>query len=145
MAYVRALADGTLQLHRMNGDGTGDVTLTPPIINPGLPVFSRDGTEIAGTGYDPAASGQHSSDVFGISTATGAVRKLVDNHVQLDPVNQAFSYTFPLYKAFSPNHAALAVLSVVQTGGPNSGHDGGGVVELPGLEVYSLTAAANPL
>ncbi|MEP7071150.1 MAG: hypothetical protein ABI839_02060 [Verrucomicrobiota bacterium] len=145
VVYVKALADGTLQLHRMNGDGTGDVTLTPPIIIPGLPVFSRAGTEIAVTGYDPAASEQHSSDVFGISTATGAVRKLVDNHDQLDPVNQAFSYTFPLYKAFSPNHAALAVFSVVQTGGPNSGHDGGGVVELPVLEVYSLTAAANPL
>lgn len=144
IAYVRALSDTHLQVRRMNSNGTGDAAFNLPFTLVGFPTFSRDGKEMAVAAYEPILQGLHSWNVFGVNTATGAVRKLTDYHDILDPTHSAFSYTFPYYKAFSPNHAFLATFSVTQTGG--SGDSGGGNVStVPVLEIHSLNSVANPI
>ena len=140
IAYVSVGQNGTLQLHQMNADGSGDTLIGVPFSNPGFPTWSRDGALLAVTAFDGALQGLHTQNVYSISRATGAVQKLTDYHDILDPNNVALSYTFPYYKAFSPDRSALATFSLTQTGG-----GGNGVVDLPVLEIHSLTGAANPI
>ena len=141
IAYVSVNPNGTLQLHQMNADGGGDVSLPLPFANGGLPSWSRDGAQLAVTASDPALPGVHTQNVYSISRATGAIQRLTDYHDIIDPGNVALSYTFPYHKAFSPDRSALATFSITQTGGVG----GNGVVDLPVLEVHSLTATANPI
>jgi hypothetical protein len=141
IAYVSAGPNGTFQLHQMNADGSGDVSIPVPFSNPGFPTWSRDGALLAVTAFDGALQGLHTQNVYSISRATGAVQKLTNYLDILDPVNTALSYTFPYYKAFSPDRTALATFSLTQTGGAGSN----GVVDLPVLEIHSLTGAANPI
>jgi len=140
ISYVSVGPNGTFQLHQMNADGSGDVSIPVPFSNPGYPTWSRDGALLAFTAYEPSLTGLHTQNVYSISRATGGVQKLTDYHDLLDPNNVAASYTFPYYKAFSPDRAALATFSLTQTGG-----GGNGVVDLPVLEIHSLTGAANPI
>jgi hypothetical protein len=140
IAYVSAGPNGTLQLHQMNADGTGDVVVPVPFSNPGFPTWSRDGAVLAVTAFDGSLQGLHTQNVYGISRATGAAQKLTNYLDILDPQNVAASYTFPYYKAFSPDRSALATFSLTQTGG-----GGNGVVDLPVLEIHSLTGVANPI
>ena len=141
IAYVSVGQNGTLQLHQMNADGSGDTLIGVPFSNPGFPTWSRDGALLAVTAFDGALQGLHTQNVYSISRATGAVQKLTNYLDIIDPNNVALSYTFPYYKAFSPDRSALATFSLTQTGGTGSN----GVVDLPVLEIHSLTAAANPI
>ncbi|MEY2498210.1 MAG: hypothetical protein QOD12_1766 [Verrucomicrobiota bacterium] len=140
IAYVSVGQNGTLQLHQMNADGSGDTLIGLPFSNPGFPTWSRDGALLAVTAFDGTLQGLHTQNVYSISRATGALQKLTNYLDILDPQNVALSYTFPYYKAFSPDRSALATFSLTQTGG-----GGNGVVDLPVLEIHSLTAAANPI
>lgn len=144
IAYVSVNANGTLQLHQMNADGSGDVSIPVPFSSPGFPTWSRDGALLAVTAFDGALQGLHTQNVYSISRNTGAVQKLTNYLDILDPANVAFSYTFPYYKAFSPDRSAIATFSIAQTGG-TEGSGGSGVVDLPVLEIHSLTGAANPI
>lgn len=140
ISYVSVGPNGTFQLRQMNPGGGGDTQIGVPFSNPGFPTWSRDGAQLAFTAYEPSLTGLHTQNVYSISRATGAVQKLTNYLDILDPMNTAFSYTFPYYKAFSPDRSALATFSLTQTGG-----GGNGVVELPVLEIHSLTGAANPI
>jgi hypothetical protein len=140
IAYVSVGPNGTFQLRQMNADGSGDTLIGVPFSNPGFPTWSRDGAFLAVTAFDGALQGLHTQNVYSISRATGAVQKLTNYLDILDPANVAASYTFPYYKAFSPDRSALATFSLTQTGG-----GGNGVVDLPVLEIHSLTGAANPI
>ena len=140
IAYVSVGPNGTFQLHQMNADGTGDTLIGVPFSNPGFPTWSRDGALLAVTAFDGALQGLHTQNVYAISRATGGVQKLTNYLDILDPANVALSYTFPYYKAFSPDRSALATFSLTQTGG-----GGNGVVDLPVLEIHSLTGVANPI
>lgn len=139
IAYVSLGGDGTLQLRQMNADGAGDAPIALPFATFVFPTWSRDGTQLAVTARDPARPNQRSWNVFSLDRATGATRALTDFHDLVDPVNGALSYTFPYYKAFSPDRSAIAVYSLAQTLGSGS------VVGLPVLEVHSTTTVANPL
>ena len=140
IAYVSVGQNGTLQLHQMNADGSGDTLIGLPFSNPGFPTWSRDGALLAVTAFDGTLQGLHTQNVYSISRATGALQKLTNYLDILDPQNVALSYTFPYYKAFSSDRSALATFSLTQTGG-----GGNGVVDLPVLEIHSLAAAANPI
>ncbi len=140
IAYVSVGPNGTFQLHQMNADGSGDTLIGVPFSNPGFPTWSRDGALLAVTAFDGALQGLHTQNVYSISRATGAVQKLTNYLDILDPANVALSYTFPYYKAFSTDRSALATFSLTQTGG-----GGNGVVDLPVLEIHSLTGTANPI
>src|ERR1700674_2527418 len=140
IAYVSVGPNGTFQLHQMNADGSGDTLIGLPFSNPGFPTWSRDGALLAVTAFDGTLQGLHTQNVYSVSRATGGVQKLTNYLDILDPQNVALSYTFPYYKAFSPDRSALATFSLTQTGG-----GGNGVVDLPVLEIHSLTGVANPI
>lgn len=145
IAYVSVGGNGALQLRRMNADGSGDAAFALPFSVFLFPTWSRDGGLLAITATDPNRSPQKTQNVFAINMRTGGLVQLTNFHDQLDPQTNSFSYTFPWYKAFSPDRSALAINALAQTGGPNDTNDGGGVVNLPILEVHSLTVTANPI
>jgi hypothetical protein len=140
ISYVSVGPNGTFQLRQMNAGGSGDTQIGVPFANPGFPTWSRDGALLSFTAFEASLTGLHTQNVYSVSRATGAVQKLTNYLDILDPLNVALSYTFPYYKAFSPDRSALATFSLTQTGG-----GGNGVVELPVLEIHSLTATANPI
>ena len=143
--YTAVDANGNSHLARINGDGTGNTGINLPFTTLINPTWSRDGLVVAVTAVDPKAGSQHSSNVFGFAPTTGGISQLTNFTDIFDPQTNSFSYTFPVQKAFSLDRSALAVFSIVQTGGPNSTGTGGGVVNLPVLEIFSLTAATNPI
>ena len=140
IGYVQIGADGRLQLRRMNADGTGDLQIGLPFSTFVFPTFSRDGTQLAVSAYDPALPIQRSQNVFSLSTATGAVSQLT---FYGDLVSDGvIIYNFPNYKAFSPSNTALAVYAYIFTGNLN---DIGTQTITPSLEIYSTTSAFAPL
>src|SRR6476661_6084414 len=72
IAYVSTGPNGTLQLHQMNADGSGDTLIGTPFAAPGFPTWSRDGAVLAVTAFDGSLQGLHTQNVYGISRATGA-------------------------------------------------------------------------
>ncbi|MFN2508321.1 MAG: hypothetical protein ABR589_06065 [Chthoniobacterales bacterium] len=145
ITYTRLQQNGVLKVRQMRADGTGDRAIDLPWAKVGFPTWSQDGVQLAVTAFQPGNVPSKTWNVFGIFRATGVVRKLTDFHDLLDPVNNAFSYTFPWYKAYSRDRGRMAIFSLTQTGGPNDDNDGGGVVDVPVLEIHSLTTAANPI
>lgn len=144
IAYVSLGANGTLQLRQMNADGAGDVPIALPFSTFLFPTWSRDGAQLAITAAEASNPPAHSLNVFTISRATGGLQRLTDFRDLFDPGNVAFSYTFPYYKAFSPERSAIAVASLTQTGGTEAS-GGAGVADIPILEVHSTTVQANPI
>ncbi len=139
--YIAVDAQNNGRLRQINGNGTGDTGIALPFISVSNPAWSRDGNVVALTVVDPNAGSQRSTNVFGYAPATGALAMFTNYRDQFDPTpgSQAFSYTFPLYKAFSPDRGSLAVFSLVITSGS------GDTSFLPVLEIFSLTAVANPV
>ncbi|MEO5718650.1 MAG: hypothetical protein ABIR29_08780, partial [Chthoniobacterales bacterium] len=142
IGYVQLQADGSLQLRRMNGDGSGDLQIGLPFSTFVFPAFSRDGTQLAVSALDPALPIQRSQNVFSLSTTTGAVNELTFYGDLFDQVNGVIIYNFPNYKAFSPTNDRLAVFAYIQYA--NAG-DIGTQTTTPSLEIYFTTAAAAPL
>lgn len=145
IAYTRLQANGTLKLHQMNASGGADTTINFPSGSVGFPEWSQDGSQLAVTALLPTKIPSHTWNVFALTNAKGAGRKITNYKDLLDPKTQSFSYTLPWYKAYSRNGNSIATFSVTQTGGPNSGNDGGGVAEVSVLEIHSLTRVANPI
>ena len=144
ITYTRLHRNGAIKVHEMRADGSRDRVLDLPWTKTGFPTWSQDGSQLAVSAFRLGNVPSRTWNVFAIFRRTGVVRKLTDYRDQLDPVNNAFSYTFPWYKAFSRNGARLATFSLTQTGGPGD-EGGGGVVDVPVLEIHSLTTAANPI
>ncbi len=142
IAYAATGPNGTLILHQMNGDGSGESTLAVPFNNPGFPTWSRDGELLAFTASDPANTVSRGENVYAVSRATGAISQLTHYLDIVDPNSSVLSRTYPFYKAFSPDRTALATFSLTQTG---AGNGGSGSTNLPVLEIHSLTATANPI
>ena len=140
--YVSFDAQSNGRLRQINGNGTGDTGIALPFTSVGLPSWRRDGNVVALTAVDPNAGGQRSTNIFAYTPATGAIAQLTNYTDIFDPTpgSNAFSYTFPLYKAFSPDGGSLAVFSLVftaaQGGSTNS--------ILPVLQVYSPIGQVNP-
>ncbi len=145
ITYTRLLRNGNLQLRQMNANGGGDTALPFPFNLVGFPTWSQDGSQLAVTAFQPKRVPTRTWNVFSMTNGTGPARRLTNLLDILDPDTRSFSYTFPWYKAYSRNGRSMAIFSVTQTGGPNSGNNGGGVVDVPVLEIYSLTRTANPI
>lgn len=145
ITYTHLQKNGGLSLHEMRPNGDGDTTIKFPFAKVGFPAWSRDGAQLAVTAFKPTIVPSHTWNVYSIARNNGAVRKLTNLRDLLDPNSQSFSYTFPWYKAFSRSGKSMAIFSLTQTGGPNSSGDGGGVIEVPVLEIYSLIKAVNPI
>jgi hypothetical protein len=142
IGYVQLQADGSLQLRRMNGDGTGDLQIGLPFTTFEFPTFSRDGTQLAVTALDPALPIERSQNVFSLGTTTGAVNELTFYGDLFDQVNGVIIYNFPYYKAFSPDNTRIAVFAYIQYANAS---DIGTQTTTPSLEIYSTTTAAAPL
>ena len=142
IGYVQLQADGSLQLRRMNGDGTGDLQIGLPFTTFEFPTFSRDGTQLAVTALDPALPIERSQNVFSLSTTNGAVNELTFYGDLFDQVNGVIIYNFPYYKAFSPDNTRIAVFAYIQYANAS---DIGTQTTTPSLEIYSTTTAAAPL
>ena len=142
IGYVQLQADGSLQLRRMNSDGTGDLQIGLPFTTFMFPTFSRDGTQLAVTALDPALPIQRSENVFSLSTTTGVVNELTFYGDLFDQVNGVIIYNFPFFKAFSPDNTRLAVFAYIQYANAS---DIGTQTTSPSLEVYSTVTAAAPL
>jgi hypothetical protein len=145
ITYTRLQSNGTLKLHQMNASGGGDTTLKFPFALVGFPRWSQNGTQLAVTAFQPKKVPTHTWNVFSMTNGTGTAVKRTSLLDILDPDRLSFSYTFPWYKAYSRNGKAMAIFSVTQTGGPNSGNDGGGVADVSVLEIYPLAGTANPI
>jgi hypothetical protein len=142
VGYVQLQADGSLQLRRVNGDGTGDIQIGLPFTTFDFPVFSRDGTQLAVSALDPALPIQRSQNVFSMNTTNGAVNELTFYGDLFDQVTGVIIYNFPFYKAFSPDNTKLAVFAYIQYANAN---DIGTQTTTPSLEIYSTVTAGAPL
>ncbi len=140
VGYVQLQGDGSLQLRRMNGDGTGDTQIALPFTTFELPVFSRDATQLAISALDPALPNQRSHNVFSLSTTNGAINELTFYGDLVS--NGVIIYNFPNYKAFSPDNRNLAVFAYIFTGDLNNV---GTQTTTPSLEIYSTSSAFAPL
>ena len=142
IGYVQLQADGSLQLRRMNADGTGDLQIGLPFTTFDFPVFSRDGTQVAVSALDPALPIERSQNAFSLNMTTGAVNELTFYGDLVDQANGVIIYNFPYYKAFSPDNAKLAVFAYIQYANLD---DIGTQTTTPSLEIYSTTTASAPI
>lgn len=142
ITYTRVLKTGGLKLHEMAPNGTGDTTINFPFKQVGDPTWSRDGSQLAVTAFRPTQIPTHTWNVYTIARTNGAVQQQTHFLDILDPTALSFSYTFPWYKAFSPNGKLMAIFSLTESGASSGG---GGVVDLPVLEIHSLTTTADPI
>lgn len=140
ITYSALGPNNSLQLRQMNGDGGGDTAVAQPFATFEFPVWSREGRYLALTAADPASPNQRGQNVFAIDTATGQIRAITFNNDFSDPITGQAVYTFPYYKAFSPNGSAMAVFSRVKMGG-----DAGNNTTTPVLEIYPTNGASEPL
>ncbi len=140
IGYVQLGADGTLQLRRMNADGTGDLQIGSPFTTFAFPIFSRDGTQLAVSALDPALPIERSQNAFSLSTTTGAINELTFYGDLVS--NGVIIYNFPNYKAFSPDNTRLAVFTYIFTADLNNI---GTQTTTPSLEIYSTSSAFAPL
>lgn len=144
ITYTRLLNNGNLQIRQMRPDGTGDTLVQFGFNRVGFPTWSRDGSRLAVTAFRKNRVTNRTWNVFERRPGTGNVNQLTNLRDILDPKSNSASYTFPWHKAYSPNNRFMAIFSLTQTGGPGDG-GGGGVVEVPVLEIYSLRTNANPI
>ncbi len=140
ITYTRQQRDGSIQLHQMSPNGSGDQVINVPWAKVGFPTWSQDGVQLAVSAFQPTNVPTRTWNVFGIFNSTGVIRKLTDYRDLRNPDNGAVSYTFPWYKAYSRDRSALATFSLTQSGG-----GGGTVAEVSVLEIHSLNTAANPI
>jgi hypothetical protein len=139
IAYVSVDQNGSLQLHQMNADGAGDTAIPLRFTTFEFPTWSRNGRLLAITASDPASPNQRGQNVFAIDTATGATRAITFLNDVPNPGGNVI-YTYPYYKAFSPDGSAMAVFSRQQLGGV-----AGTSTTTPVLEVYPTNGGAEPV
>ncbi len=142
IGFLELQPDGNLQMRRVNADGTGQLPIGLPFSTVSLPVFSRDGKQLAVTASDPALPNERSQNIFSLSLTTGAVSELTFYGDLVDPGTGTVIYNFPNYKAFSPDNTQLAVFTYLFTGTTD---DVGTQTTTPSLEVHQLNAAAAPI
>ena len=136
--YTQFGANGTRQLRQINADGSGDTVFGLPFSTLVFPAWTRDASRFAISAPNPNFPNQRSYNVFAINTATGATQQITRFTDLFDSQTGVTSYSFPLYKSFSPNQTAMAVSTDI-------GYSSGGTTTTPVLEVYSTTVVANPL
>jgi hypothetical protein len=150
--YLIPDAKNTYQLARVNADGTADTAINTGLTTPIFPAWSKDGSVLALTSVNPQRPAKISQDVFSYFPATGAVQLIVpfedsvtvEQPVPNGPLQNRFSYVLPLYKAFSPDKAHIAVASMVTSGftqtqqavDPSSLS---GVTQTPVLQLYNTS------
>ena len=136
------LQPGIPQMHRINADGTGDLSIFVPFTTFDYPVFSRDGTQLAITAADPALPNERSQNIFSLSLTTGGISELTFYGDLVDQHTGTVIYNFPNYKAFSPDNSELAVFTYLFTGTTD---DVGTQTTTPSLEVHFTNSSAAPL
>ena len=139
ITYTRLLANGNQELRQMRSNGAADNRLPLPFNRVGYPEWSRDGTRMALTAFRPNRVSNRTWNVYERRPNRAGVTQLTNFRDILDPNSSSASFTFPWYKAYSPNNRLMAIFSQTQTGG------GGGLVDVPVLEIHSLVGAANPV
>lgn len=127
------------QVRQVNPDGSGDAAVALPFANVGAPAWSRDGRVFAVNASDPNRPNDRSINAYAIDAATGGIQRITN--FQDVPADQSgnFQWIFSQYKAFSPDRSAIAIESLIVSGGPS-----GSSRTTPMLEVYSTAAPANP-
>jgi hypothetical protein len=152
--YLRSVPPDQFQLAFIAPDGTGDQPLTTGLTVPTFPSWAKDGSLLALTSVNPQRPSKISQDVFTINPVTGAVQLALQfvDQTSVEPVfsggiqvgvQNRFSYSVPLYKAFSPDRTRLAVSRMVtsgfyQTQQPPALDQLSGTGQVPFLEVYNL-------
>lgn len=139
ISYVQLQPNGSVQLHQMNADGSGDVAIALPFSTFEFPTWSRNGARLAITASDPASPNQRGQNVFTIDAATGGIGAVTFINDFFSPTGNVI-YTYPYHKAFSPDGSAMAVFSQVRYGG-----DAGTNTTTPVLEIYPTNGGAEPL
>jgi hypothetical protein len=153
--YLVPGANATFSLARVNADGTGDTLINTGLTTPTFPAWSKDGLELALTSVNPQRPSKISQDVFAFFPANGAVQLIVpfSDSTTVKPVfnpdgSQAgsqnlFSYVVPVYKAFSPDRAHIAVASLVTSGFTQTQTPDlkslSGVTQTPMLQIYNTS------
>jgi hypothetical protein len=127
------------QLRQVNPDGSGDAAVALPFANVGGATWSRDGRVFAVNATDPNRPNDRSSNAFVINAATGGIQRITN--FQDVPADQSgnFQWIFSEWHAFSPDRGAIAIESLIVSGGGS-----GSTRTTPILEVYSTAAPANP-
>lgn len=144
ITYTRVLRNGNFEIRQMRSDGRGDVRVALPFNRVGFPEWSRDGSRLAITAFRPNRVTNRTWNIYERRPNQAGVAQLTNFRDILDPDRTSFSYTLPWHKAYSPNNRLMAVFAMTQTGGPGS-NGGGGVVDVPVLEIHSLVGVANPI
>jgi hypothetical protein len=144
ITYTRILPNGRFEIRQMQPNGGGDTRIPLPFNLVGFPEWSRDGSRLALTAFRPNRVTNRTWNIHERRPNRAGVVQLTNYRDILDPQTNSASYTFPWHKAYSPNNRLMAVFSLTQTGGPGS-NGGGGVVDVPVLEIHSLVGTANPI
>ena len=126
------------QIRQVNPDGSGDAPVPLPFANIGAPTWSRDGRVFAANATDPNRPNDRSINAYTIDAATGAIQR-VTNFQDIPNEDGNFQWIFSQYEAFSPDRSALAIESLIVSGGPS-----GSTRTTAMLEVYTTAAPANP-
>ena len=140
ITYTRLLNNGNIQIRQMQSNGTGDREVDFGLSRATMPTWSRDGSRLSVTAFRRNRVTNRTWNVYERRPGDGRVRQLTNLRDIIDPNQNSASYTFPWYKAYSPNNRFMAIFSLTQSGG-----GGGGVAEVPVLEIYSLRNNANPI
>jgi hypothetical protein len=142
VGFLQLQPDVSLQMRRVNADGTGDLPILLPFTIVSAPVFSRDGTLVAVTAPDPALPNERGQNIFSLDLTSGAVSELTFYGDLVDPRTGTVIYNFPYYKAFSPDKGRLGVFTYLFTGTTD---DVGTQTTTPSLEVHSTSSAFAPI
>ncbi len=127
------------QLRQVNADGSGDAPVALPFANVGAPIWSRDGRVFAVNASDPNRPNDRSINAYVIDAPTGGIQQITGFTDVPNDGSGFFQWIFSQYAAFSPDRSAIAIESLIVSGGPS-----GSTRTTPRLEVYSTAAPANP-
>ncbi|HTH49739.1 MAG TPA: hypothetical protein VMB21_19655 [Candidatus Limnocylindria bacterium] len=135
--YNRITAGGATALQRIDGDGTGDQTITLNLPSSLYPTVSRNGRVLMVTSPDPGRPFKLSQNVYAIDLATGNFGRatgysdeFVLNGVRFDDdlakffgntTISSYKINFPFYKALSPDGSRVVVANLFKSGSINQG------------------------
>ena len=131
--YIQRQGTGSAevgQLRSIRPNGTGDRAIPLHFPDVALPAWSRNASRFAVTAKSPQRPGQISLDAFSINRVTGAFQNVTkfQDHI----TSEAYTYSFALYKAYSPDGKFMAVNSVFRSGGSKASETG-----TPALQIFA--------
>ncbi|MDQ6808182.1 MAG: hypothetical protein M3Z64_01960 [Verrucomicrobiota bacterium] len=112
------------------------------------PTWSRDAALFALTAVDPARPNQLTLNAFTVNPANGAILNVTNFEDKKIP-DGSYSFTYALYKAFSPDRGRMAVNSYIRSGGgapgPTPPPGGAAPTTTPILQIFPTNGDPGPL